>query len=535
MAMLSLIIQPKVCQNSHLWLCYRLSRSQKYVKSHTYGCNIAAYPECFYYFCSMRKERSTIIGRQKECDIIQQLYDSPKAELVAVYGRRRVGKTYLVKQFFEEDFAFSFTGLYHTSRQVQLSLFMKELSKRSQTVYTQPATWFEAFDHLKDYLSSLKQDRMVVFIDELPWMDTPKSNFIAAFSYFWNTWGSTCPTLKLFVCGSATTWMLNNIIGDKGGLYGRCSRSIYLSPFTLGEVESFLKETKGIIWNRYQTLEAYMVMGGIPYYLDMLDGSLPFVQNIDRLFFSQDAPLRQEYEFLYRSLFEDATIYRRIVETLATRLKGMTRAELQKILKIKSGGTLTTALGDLCQCDFIRQYAAIGKNTRDCLYQLTDLFTLFHLRFVSKSAGQDEHFWQNIHATPLHATWAGYAFEQACLHHIPQIKAKLGIAGVLSNVSTWSCKPFTDKDGTLWDGGQIDMLIDRNDNVISLCEMKHANDEFAIDARYEQRLRSRAATFAHAIKTRKALQHVFITTYGVKNNAHRAIVQNEVTMDDLYM
>lgn len=482
----------------------------------------------------MKKEETHIIGRKKECEIIQQLYDSPKAELVAVYGRRRVGKTYLVKQFFAGHLAFSFTGLFRTSRQVQLSLFMTELSKKSHQTYPPTSTWFEAFDHLKDYLTSLGQDKIVVFLDELPWMDTPKSNFIAAFSYFWNTWGSICPALKLFVCGSATTWMLDKIIGDKGGLYGRCSRSIYLSPFTLGEVEAFLRETKGIVWNRYQTLEAYMIMGGIPYYLDMLDKRLPFSQNIDRLFFSHDAPLRQEYDFLYRSLFDDATIYRKIVETLAKKLKGMTRTELQEHIKTKSGGTLTRALENLCQCDFIRPYAAIGKSSRDALYQLTDLFTLFHLRFVSRSAGQDEHFWQNSYATPQHATWAGYAFEQACLHHIPQIKETLGISGVLSSVSTWSCRAFTDDDGTAWEGGQIDMLIDRSDNVISLCEMKHYADAFTIDAAYEQRLRARAATFARTTKTRKALQHVFITTYGVRDNAHRAIVHGEVTMDDLF-
>lgn len=483
----------------------------------------------------MGKVNSKIIGRKKECSLIQQLVDSPKAELVAIYGRRRVGKTFLVKQFFNGNFTFSFTGLYQTSRQVQISLFMKELEYKAKHTYPKTTSWFEAFDRLKDYLSSLKSNKIIVFLDELPWIDTPKSNFLAAFSYFWNTWGSTCPNLKLFVCGSATTWMLDKIIGDKGGLYGRCSRSIYLAPFSLAEVEEFLKEAKGIVWNRYQMLEIYMIMGGIPYYLDMLNGSRPLAQNIDRLFFHRDAPLRQEYNFLYRSLFDNATIYHRIVETLATKLKGLTRTELQTSLKTKSGGSLSTALDNLLKCDFIRQYTAFGKNSRDSIYQLADPFSLFHLRFISKSAGQDENFWQNIHATPTHSSWAGYAFEQACFHHIPQIKNKLGISGVLSNVCSWACKAFTDKDGNHWNDGQIDMLINRNDNIISLCEMKHAATEFVIDAKYEQRLMSRAAAFAHTTNSRKALQQVFITTYGVKNNTHRSCVQNEVTLDDLFV
>lgn len=483
----------------------------------------------------MTKSNANIIGRKAECALLQQLCDSPKAELVAIYGRRRVGKTYLVKQFFRDEMVFSFSGMYKASRQAQLSLFSAELAKVAGREFPKATTWFEAFDQLRDYLSGLKQKKIVVFLDELPWMDTPKSNFIAAFSYFWNTWGSTCPALKLFVCGSATTWMLSKIIGDKGGLYGRCSRTIYLAPFSLGEAEDFLREIKGIRWSRYQILEAYMIMGGIPYYLDMLDRGKNFAQNIDGLFFRQDAPLRREYDFLYRSLFDDAVLYQRIVETLAGKLKGLTRAELQEVLKIKGGGTLSAALDNLCACDFIRQYAAIGKSSREAIYQLTDLFSLFHLRFVSKSAGQDENYWQNLMGSPVHSSWAGYAFEQACLHHIPQIKARLGIAGVLSNVATWSCRPFTDKDGTQCEGGQIDMLIDRNDNVISLCEIKHSTAEFVIDAKYEQRLRARAATFARVTRTRKAIQHVFITTYGVANNAYRSIVQSEVTLDDLFV
>lgn len=277
-----------------------------------------------------------------------------------------------------------------------------------------------------------------------------------------------------------------------------------------------------------------MIMGGVPYYLDMLDRSLPFAANVDALFFQAGAPLRGEYDFLYRSLFEDAALYRRIVETLATKLKGMTRGELQEALRIKSGGSLTTALADLCKCDFLRSYSSIGKSSKDVVYQLTDLFSLFHLRFVSGTSGQDERFWQNVHGQGVQTSWAGYAFEQVCLHHIRQIKERLGIAGVLSNVYAWACRPFDDADGTHWEGGQVDMLIDRGDEVVSLCEMKYKKDAFVIDAAYERRLRQRASTFARVTKTRKALQHVFVTTYGVAPNAHSGIVSSQVTMDDLF-
>lgn len=475
-----------------------------------------------------------IVGRKREQELIMQRYNSDKAELVAVYGRRRVGKTYLVKQVFSEDFDFAFTGMYKAPRAVQLSMFKEELSRKWQRDDLRIDTWADAFAALRRYLESLDKRRVVVFLDELPWMDTPKSNFLAAFSYFWNTWGSTFTPLKLFVCGSATTWMLSKIIGDKGGLYGRCTLALPLAPFSLGEVEAFLREVKGVEWNRYQVLEAYMILGGVPYYLDMLDRSLPFAANIDALFFRDNAPLRGEYEFLYRSLFDDAALYRRIVETLASKTKGMTRGELQEALRIKSGGSLTTALGDLCKCDFVRSYSSIGKASKDVVYQLTDLFSLFCLRFVSSTSGQDEHFWQNVHGQGVQTAWSGYAFEQVCLHHVRQIKEALGIAGVLSNVYAWACKPFTDADGTEWEGGQVDLLIDRNDEVISLCEMKYKRDAFVIDAPYERRLRSRASTFAKVTHTRKALQHVFITTYGVAQNAHSGMVGAQVTMDDLF-
>ena len=256
---------------------------------------------------------SNIIGREKEQKILHTVCEEKEARLVAVYGRRRVGKTYLIKQFFNEQFNFFFTGSFETPMKVQLALFNEALQKYNHRRFPMPKNWFEAFGQLQDYLSCVRKERIVVFLDELPWMDTAKSMFIKAFGYFWNSWASTRNGLTLIVCGSATSWMIDKIIGDKGGLYGRVSRSIYLAPFNLHEVEQFLTQKKGIIWNRYQILEAYMILGGIPYYLDMLDKDLPFDQNIDELFYRNNAPLRTEYDFLFRSLFKSASIYRQVV------------------------------------------------------------------------------------------------------------------------------------------------------------------------------------------------------------------------------
>lgn len=476
-----------------------------------------------------------IIGRKYEQQLIKERCESGKAELVAIYGRRRVGKTFLVRKMFDDQFAFSFTGIYEASRIVQLENFRSALQQYSGQPIPRLKDWFEAFAALRQYLETLAPtSQIIIFLDELPWMDTPRSNFISAFGYFWNSWASDQPNLKLFVCGSATTWMLSHLIGDKGGLYGRVSRAIYLAPFTLGETEAFLRDTKGMVLSRQQVLDTYMILGGIPYYLDMLEVGRPLDESIDRLFFAQGAPLANEFEFLFRSLFKDSKNYRRVVEVLSTKMKGMSRKELIEALKLKGGGQLSEILDNLLKCDFIRKYSAIGKSERDALYQLTDLFSLYHLRFVANSNGQDERFWSNMRNDGSRTAWSGYAFEQVCFHHIPQIKKVLGISGVLSNVHSWACRPFVTADGSEWKGGQIDMLIDRADGVINICEMKYAKEEYVIDANYEQHLRERISSFRAATQTKKSLLQTFVTTYGVKRNIHSGIVASEIKMDDLF-
>lgn len=477
---------------------------------------------------------SIIIGREREQAIINNYMESGKSELIAVYGRRRIGKTYLVKSIFDNRFDFAFTGMFEVTRAVHLSQFRNYLERYSGKHVRRLRDWFEAFDALRDYLETLQKERIVVFLDEIPWMDTPKSNFLAAFGQFWNDWASTKDNFKLFVCGSATTWMLSKFIGDKGGIYGRVCRSIWLAPFSLGETERFLNEIKGIEMSRHQMLRAYMILGGIPYYLDMLTKDIPLDACIDELFFKQRAPLRAEFDFLFRSLFKDSKIYRNTIEVLATKLKGMTRQEILEALRLKEGGDLTEVLDNLGKCDFIRKYTAIGKTERDAIYQLTDLFSLFHIKFVADNSGQDENMWSKLSGKGQMTAWSGYAFEQVCMHHISQIKKALSIGGIISNVHSWSCKPFTDKNGTFWKGTQIDLLIDRADEVINICEIKYVSDKYEIDTDYEKKLRSRATLLRNVTKTKKALYHTFITTYGVQQNMHSEIVQSEVNMDQLF-
>ena len=470
---------------------------------------------------------STIIGRKHEQDILSKCVKSDKAEFIAVYGRRRIGKTFLVKQFFAESFDFYATGVYKISRSEQLKLWQEQLAKHSGTKRPKPKDWFEAFNQLREYIETLSdKEKVIVFIDELPWLDTPKSGFIRALELFWNGWAAERRGLKLVVCGSATTWMTNKLLGDKGGLHNRVTRPIRLAPFTLKETEEYLKSIN-IEWERKDVLDTYMILGGTPFYLSLLRPELSLWQNIDELFFGIDAVLKTEYNFLFNSLFNEATMYRRIVEILATKLKGLTRAELIDHLKIKDGGKITEALENLVKCDFLRRYQAFGKKERDMLYQLSDMYTLFYLRFVKNYHGMNEHAWSNMEEGKRNA-WAGYAFEQVCILHINQIRTALGISGIASDVCSWTYRGIEQ-------GAQIDLIIDRGDKAIDLCEMKYSDHAYELKKDYVEWLRKRRDLFREVTRTKKSLRLTMIASSGIKQNMYSSSIQGKLSLDDLLL
>lgn len=419
------------------------------------------------------------------------------------------------------------TGSFNSTMAEQLEDFQCQLEEYSGLQYPRPKTWREAFRQLKDYLSTLKKNKIIVFIDELPWLDTPRSRFISALELFWNSWGDSQNKLKFFVCGSATTWMTNKLLGDKGGLHNRVNRRIYLAPFNLYETELMLRHN-GVKWNRHQIVECYMVMGGTPFYLAKIDKSQSLPQNIDRLFYHHAGELRSEYDVLFRSLFKESSIYRRIVELLAKKSVGMTREEIIASLKLSDGGSLSEVLQNLITCDFIREYNSFGKKERDKLFQLTDLFTLFYLKQVKGVQGDNDNYWTSSIDSPAHRAWTGYAFEQVCLHHIQQIKAAIGISGLQSTVSSWIGEIGGKKLG------QIDLIIDRRDEIINLCEMKYSLNAYDITPTYMTHLNERAEMFRTMTKTKKALHLTFVTINGIKHNEQWGMVQNEITADDLF-
>ncbi|MDR1023245.1 MAG: AAA family ATPase [Prevotellaceae bacterium] len=468
-----------------------------------------------------------LIGRHEERADFERFMESKKSEFVVVFGRRRVGKTFLVREHFSSRFSFYHTGMANTDVAMQLKSFKSSLREYGKKPYPEVETWFEAFEQLVHLLSNTKQKgKKVVFIDEMPWLDTPRSGFIQALEYFWNSWASAQKNILLIVCGSATSWMMNKLIKNHGGLHNRVTQQIYLPPFNLGECEEFFQK-HNMALTRRQIVENYMIFGGIPYYISLMQKQLSMAQNIDRLCFAEKGALKNEFENLYASLFKNHEKHVKIVATLSKKAKGLTREEIIQYAELPNGGGLTKTLEDLELCGFIRKFNAFEKVERQCLFQLTDFFTLFYFNFMKNNKLNDEHYWSNFIENARHRVWSGYAFEQVCLAHLRQIKEKLGIAGVLTDVTSWRSREAAN-------GAQIDLLIERNDKVINLCEVKFASSEFTIDKKYDEVLRNKRAAFKYETKTRKSVHLTMITTYGVQHNAYWGNIQSEVAMDDLF-
>ena len=468
-----------------------------------------------------------IIGRKSEINRFTEYLHSEKAELVAVYGRRRIGKTFLIKQFFNEKFVFYFSGAENASKQQQLYNFTTALNKYSGKENPIVEDWQSAFVQLEQYLQKVKtKGKKVIFIDELPWLDNAKSGFLAAFEYFWNTFASAQQDIFFIVCGSATSWIMNKIIKNRGGLHNRVTRQMRLEPFTLSETEQFLKSKK-IVMSRFQIAECYMVLGGVPYYLEQLEKSLSLSQNVDNLFFKKNAPMREEYLKLYSSLFKSPGKYMQIIEALAKKRKGLTRDEIVKFSKISNGGGLTAMLEELELCGFISINNNFTTKKNLQLYQLTDFYSLFYLSFVKGKRETSSDYWSSLIDNTVHKAWAGYSFELLCQSHIAQIKSALRIGGVVSYTSGWRSKDVRN-------GAQIDLLIDRNDNIINLCEMKYTNKEFVITKKYDENLRNKRGVFMEESNTKKTVHTTMITTYGVKRNEYWNNIQSEITVNDLF-
>jgi len=473
-----------------------------------------------------------LVGRKQEIETLRKFHRSGESEFLVVYGRRRVGKTFLVRQYFKDRFFFYATGIApedsaKTRLRVNLERFGKNLNQYGIDESGAPATWMEAFDRLREgIIANDSPDKKVIFLDEMPWMDTPKSYFVNALEYFWNSFASARTDILLITCGSASAWISRKLFNSRGGLHNRITGRLLLNPFTLSECEEYFHSLE-IVIDRKDIAEAYMIFGGIPYYLKHWDGRYGLSQNVDRIVFKEDAPLKNEFNNLYASLFSNSLQYIEVVRALSGKQRGLSRDEILDNTSLKDGGTLSEILQNLVMSGFIRYYSRFPGQVRNGFYQLIDNFSLFHQTFIEGNTGQNEHYWSDLHETPRLVAWRGYAFEQLCFKHIDQIKWALGIAGIAADTYSWRSRNSDP-------GAQIDLVLSRADRIVNLCEIKFAKYEFEIKKDYAEKLRNKAFVFGNETGISATTHLTFITTYGVKRNAYSNMVQSEILLDDLF-
>lgn len=472
-----------------------------------------------------------LIGRERECEELQWAVNSHRSEFVMIYGRRRVGKAFLIRRFFNDNYSFHFVGAHKQGRTVQLQNFRESLLRfgAGDSVPENLGSWHEAFLCLANLLEQSKDKRKVVFFDEMPWMHTQGSDFVTELEYFWASFVQSRDDIVFITCGSATSWMKEKLEDNQGGLHNRITHRIYLRPFYLHECKAYLEE-HGFEWDDYQILQCYMLFGGVPYYLSLLRPYLSLPQNVDSLVFRRGGDLRDEFNELYNALFHKADRYIAIVKLLATKRQGFIRSEIERATGF-SGGGLTKMLDNLERCDFIVSYSQFGHKSKLTLYRLTDFYTLFYFHFVENNRTKDEQFWQHHFNDRKVEVWEGFTFEEVCLRHLSQIKKALGISGMATESSAWRYVPAK---GEQQKGTQIDLVIKRADRIIHLVEMKFADHTFVITKDYEERLISRKSIFMEATSVRRGVVHTFITPFGVKQGAHSGFVHSQLTTKDLF-
>jgi hypothetical protein len=472
---------------------------------------------------------NTIIGREQEIKKLSAAVDRVRPEFIALYGRRRVGKTFLINQMFRNQFAFKMTGVIEGTLKDQFTAFVDAMNDYGFDVPEQPKDWMQAFIMLKNALKKKVNngEQCIVFIDELPAMDAEGSNVAGAVGYFWNSWASQYDNFVFIICGSATSWMITNVIDSKGGLHDRITVEMPIHPFTLKETEQYL-EYQHFLWNRQMVLQAYMIFGGIPYYLSLLDKEESLVQNVDRLFFSQDIQMRREFRRLFNTLYKNPEKYIDIIKALNKSRKGLTREEIASELKCSNNGHLGKQLEDLVCCDLIRKNIVREKEIKrkDAIYQLCDFFSLFYLTFIER-AEVEQQYWSHHINTPEVNSWMGLTYERICMAHIQQIKHSLHLDTISTLSYSWRSKTSTP-------AAQIDIIIERADKIINICEVKYCQGEYNLDKDEYERIKKRKNAFIQETGLRHVPWLTMITTEGVARGKYSEMIQTQVTLDDLF-
>lgn len=481
------------------------------------------------------------IGRKEEQAILESLCFSKKSEFLAIYGRRRVGKTMLVRSFFKSKkdvIFFNTTGTLNGLLKNQLDNFTQQISEVFyQGAQLKNATnWQDAFNKLNDAIKVVTSNKKIVlFFDEFPWMATKNSKLLQNLDYFWNQYWSNDTRIKLIICGSSASWIIKNVINNKGGLHNRITYTIHLEPYNLHETKLFL-EAQGILLNNQQILELYMAIGGIPYYLSYLKQGLSAAENIEQLAFSRKGFLIEEFDNLFLALFEDGGMYIDIVREISKHYYGIEQEELfNRIKGLSKGGRSSDKLKELEDASFIIKFTPHLHSRKGVYYKVIDEYTLFYFNWIEPvkntllGRGIKKNYWTSIQSTPEWYNWSGYAFEAVCYKHLVQISDALNMhPTAISN--TWKYVPTKN---TNQQGAQIDLLFDRKDNAVTLCEIKYTKKAFEINKSYATQLHQRAEIFKNVTRTKKQIFWALISANGLKKNKYSEIINNVVTLEEL--
>ena len=470
-----------------------------------------------------------LIARTEERKLLENALKKTESQFIAIYGRRRVGKTFLVREVYSGGFCFTHTGYHNLAKADQLQGFFKSLKKAGLPAgYECPKNWMEAFDLLEAVVEQSKEEKKILFLDELSWMDTPRCDLVPALEHFWNAFAAARKDVVLILCSSATSWVLNRVIQNRGGLHNRLTLSIHLAPFTLFEVEEYVRAL-GVTLNRVQIATGYMAIGGVPYYWSHLEKGMSIEQYLDYLFYRKGALLRDEFKWLFQSLFAHPEVYIRIIYALSQKRKGLTRQEILDAIGLKSAGGISAKLKELENCDFIRTFTSYGER-KETLYQLTDPFVFFHYHFLEHRS-MDAQYWVRHANDPRVNTWKGLSFELVCLLHIQEIKSSMGIASVETEAFSFSIRENREKG---IHGSQTDLVIKRADRITNLVEIKYAQEDYLVTKSLDDAMRRKRADYVRATGTRDAIQLTIIAPYGIADNSYAGNWDCVLTVDDLF-
>ena len=481
--------------------------------------------------------QTEVVGRKREVEILQGIFNSKDPEFLAIYGRRRVGKTHLIREFFsDKGVYFEITGQKEGNMHVQLENFIRSFSMTffNNIPLKIPSNWQEAFSLIDAQISAASK-KFIFFIDELPWLATPKSNVMQTLDHFWNAYWSRRSNIILIVCGSAASWMLDELINAKGGLYNRLTKTILLKPFNLKGTQEFL-ESRGIHLKPIQILDLYMVFGGIPHYLKQIAKGKSAQQIINDVCFKSDGLLYGEFDRLFHSLFNHAEVHFSIVKAIASQRNGISREKLIEKTGIPTGGSLNKYLQELEASEIIKSYTPLDKKKKDRYFRISDEYVLFYLQWIEpiKDRGMDlgDAYWKTQLKTAKMNAWKGYSFESICLKHSEQIKRALGLENIHSNIGGWRYLP---KKGSKNAGTQIDLIFDREDGAVTLCEIKYSDYVFKVDKEYAKDLASKITIFEENYSTKKQVFMTLITTCGIKHSLwSEDLIHSDLTLKDLF-